>query len=121
MNKENQNNLECRKNGIKKWICMYLYILQAGVQKVLGASDFSLFTDLDIIVTAQMTVCVATLCRYRLMNAHGYLLGITLLKEEEKRVKDRSFLEKWYRKCLVSADNLIAWSSLCCCFRPNGK
>lgn len=100
---------------------MYLHILQAGAQKVLDASGFSLFIDMDIIVTAQMTVCVGTLCKNRVMNAHGCLLGITLPKEEEKRVKDRSFLEKWYRKCLVSADNLIAWSSLCRCFRPNGK
>ena len=91
------------------------------VQKVLDASDFSLFIDIDIIVTAQMTVCVVTLRKYRVLNANGYLLGITLLKKEEKRVKDRSFLEKRYRKCLVSADNLIAWSSLYRHFRPNGK
>lgn len=90
-------------------------------QKLLDASDFSLVLDIDIIVTAQMTVCVLTLCKYRVLNANGYLLGITLLKKEEKRVKDRSFLEKRYRKRLVSADNLIAWSSLYRCFRPNGK
>lgn len=91
------------------------------MQKVLDTSEFSLFIDMDIIVTAQMTVCVVTLHKYRLLSANGYLLGITLWKEKEKRVKGRSFLEKRCRKCLVSADNLIAWSSLYRCFRPNGK
>jgi len=91
------------------------------MQKVFDTSDFSQFIDMDIIVTAQMTVYAVTHHKYRLLNAIGYLLGITLLKEEEKKVKDRSFLEKWYRKCLVSADNLIAWSSLYHCFRPSGK
>lgn len=41
---------------------------------------------------------------YRLLNVNGYLVGITLLKEEEG---ERPFFEKQYRKYLVSADNLI--------------
>lgn len=49
-----------------------------------------------------MTVSVVTLCKhFQLLNADGYLLGITVLKEEENKVKDRSFLEKEYRKYLV--------------------
>lgn len=41
-------------------------------RKVLDASDFSLVLDIDVIVTAQMTVCVVTLCKYRVLNADGY-------------------------------------------------
>lgn len=101
---------------------MYSHILQEDThRKYLMLQAFLVYRDMDIIVTAQMTLCVVTLGKYRLLHASGYLLVIILLKEEEKRVKDRSFLEKWCRKCLVSADNLIAWSSLYRCFRPSGK
>lgn len=101
---------------------MYSHTLQEHThRKYLMLRAFPVYREMDIIVTAQMTLCVVTLRKYRLLNANGSLLVVILLKEEEKRVKDRSFLEKRYRKCLVSADNLIAWSSLYRCFRPNEK
>lgn len=66
---------------------MHVFAHTAGryTQKVVDASDFSLFINTSVIVTDRMTVGVTTLCKYRFLNASGYFLGITLLKEKRRR------------------------------------